>query len=212
MKKLRTVLTGCILTAALLVTGGCNQQPASYPGYKEILENGLGMSSQAVIETYSLDLSDAVQTGDEASARWELPEEDGLAAGYPAVLQLGFKDDALVEATYTVTLDDYQQKDAWQALHDIYADMEKNLGEPVEMVDGKQPFGRFTDQQSFLDTAEASLQSDGMYMESNNWLPDSPEGTDHRADLMVTIFTGSDTVNSGNISIAIMIYDTAGLH
>ena len=202
MKKLQTVLTGCILTAALLAAGGCNKQPSSSLSYQDILENGLGLSQSEVVSRYQIDESviEKDQSADKES--WTLAGQDNLLGDYSGSVILTFEEDSLTRANFCFSIDNDEQQ-TWQTLMDVYDDMLETLGEPSSNWTSQQPFGRFEDYTDFQETVTPLLETEGMYTESNNWLlseqTDSDGADANRAELSLSMF------ESGNSTVEVIV-------
>lgn len=191
MKKLQTVLSGCILTAALLAAGGCNKQPSSSLSYQDILENGLGLSESETVERYQIDEASVQKEERDSEEIWTLSEPEEIM-GQPATVFLNFEDDSLTGASFVISIDNDQEL-VWKTLTDIYKDMEDNLGDPSTHLDDQQPFDRYTDYAAFSEAIAPELET-GIYIEANNWeQEDDINGP--RAHLLLTMFeSGSSTI------------------
>lgn len=191
MKKLQTVLTGCILTAALLAAGGCNKQPSSSLSYQDILENGLGLSESETVERYQIDESSVQKEERDSEETWTLSEPEEIM-GQSATVFLNFEDDSLTGASFVISIDNDQEL-VWKTLTDIYKDMEDNLGDPSTHLDNQQPFDRYTDYAAFSEAIAPELET-GIYVEANNWVQED-DINGPRAHLLLTMFeSGSSTI------------------
>lgn len=191
MKKLQTVLTGCILTAALLAAGGCNKQPSSSLSYQDILENGLGLSESETVERYQIDESSVQKEERDSEEIWTLSEPEEIM-GQSATVFLNFEDDSLTGASFVISIDNDQEL-VWKTLTDIYKDMEDNLGDPSTHLDNQQPFDRYTDYAAFSEAIAPELET-GIYVEANNWVQED-DINGPRAHLLLTMFeSGSSTI------------------
>lgn len=167
--------------------------------YEDILRNGFGLSQSEVVTRYQIDESTVEKSEKEDSETWTIPSQENMVTGYPASVFLTFKEDKLNYGCFAISIKN-NPEETWQALLDIYGDMEEKLGDISENWTSQQPFSRFSDYDSFLEAITPSLESDGLYLESNHWNSrNSDDSENYRAELSLSMY------ESGNSTIELRI-------
>ena len=200
MKQIR-FFCGIFAILSLSALSGCTAEKADLE-YKDVLNNGLGLSQSEVVSRYQIDESviEKDQSADKES--WRLAGQDNLLGDYSGSVILTFEEDSLTRANFCFSIDNDEQQ-TWQTLMDVYDDMLETLGEPSSNWTSQQPFGRFEDYTDFQETVTPLLETEGMYTESNNWLlseqTDSDGADANRAQISLSIF------ESGNSTIELIV-------
>lgn len=193
MKKIKILF--CVLTSLLvLIISSCDTPSSSSNAalqYDDVLENGLGLSQSETVERYQIDESSVQKEDHDGEELWTLSEPEEVM-GQPATVSLIFEDDSLTRASFVITIDNDPEL-VWKTLTDIYKDMNDKLGDPSSHIDGQEPFGRYTDYETFSEVVDPGLNT-GIYTETNNWeQEDDINGP--RASLSLTMFdSGSSTI------------------
>lgn len=204
-RKFTTVICG-LFTVILLLTGcSTTEEPPSTIHYDDVLENGFGLSVSETVERYQFDESTVIkeEKTEENREIWTLPTSNSVILGYPATISLTFDDGLLTHVDYLLNFDN-ENEETYEALIDLYNDVEKKLGEPSDFWNNQKPFDRFSNFNSFEETVKPVIETDGIYMEGNNWLLSNPEDMGEN---------GSEYVNlrlmmfeSGSATIELLVY------
>ena len=193
MKKIKILF--CALTSLLvLAISSCDTSSSSSDAalkYDDVLENGLGLSQSETLERYQIDEASTQKEERDGEELWTLPEPEEVM-GQPATVSLIFEDDTLTSASFVITIEDDPEL-VWKTLTAIYNGMHDKLGDPSLHIDGQEPFGRYTDYETFSEVVDPALNT-GIYTETNNWeQEDNINGP--RVSLSLTVFeSGSSTI------------------
>lgn len=124
----------CMVWVFVLLFSGCQSGERAEATYLDILENGLGLSEDAVESRYQFD-EDTMEVDDSNSTYtvW-YPSETVSIVGYDSELRLDFEKEAdeLIQATYTIYTTGSGEELAegcYDAMLGVFNDLLENLGE-----------------------------------------------------------------------------------